>query len=214
MSDVDRSDEGKQGKPILPKDEARKLAERFYGKGDPFPCIKPALLSADNIIMYAKKTGMIYPLFEEGERMKKASYQGRIGEKAYEFNDSQELVIIPMNNNELVVKANSIVFVECDLDFRLPDFIAVRFNLHIRHVHRGLLLGTGPLVDPGYWGKLCIPLHNLTDRNYPIPRNKGLIWVEFTKMSSEPSKGRPPSTSKKEFWDIDRGIGRMGGKGK
>ena len=82
---------------------------------------------------------------------------------------------IPLGE-ELTVGANSIVFVECDLDFRLPDFIALRFNLQIRHVHRGLLLGTGPLVDPGYRGK--------TMHTSPQPHRRGLLhpterWLDL-----------------------------------
>ena len=65
----------------------------------------------------------------------------------------------------------------------LPEYIAVRFNLHIRYVHKGILLGTGPLVDPGFFGRLLIPLHNLTDNNYVLEGGKGIIWVEFTKVS-------------------------------
>ena len=194
---------GEKEQLILSTDIARERAENFDGK-DPFPWIRPALLSADDIKQYAKKTGMIAPLYD-GDRMKKASYQGKIGESAYEYNDSEELVRVTIDD-KLVVKANSIVFVECDIDFRLPNFIAVRFNLHIRHVHRGLLLGTGPLVDPGYCGKLCIPLHNLTNKDYPIPRNEGLIWMEFTKTSRTPDEGRDPSS--KEYWDICKFIER------
>ena len=69
------------------------------------------------------------------------AYEGRIGDIVYQFDENAALVKIP--TNPLIVKANSIVFVESDIDFRLPDFIALRFNLQIRHVHRGLLLGTG-----------------------------------------------------------------------
>jgi hypothetical protein len=57
------------------------------------------------------------------------------------------------------------------------------FNLRITHVHRGLLLGTGPLVDPGFHGKLLIPLHNLTAYEYHLDTKKALIWVEFTKTT-------------------------------
>ena len=114
--------------------------------------------------------------------------------------------------DELRVEANSIVFVECDLDFRLPDNIALRFNLQIRHVHRGLLLGTGPLVDPGYWGKLCIPLHNLTDEDYSISRDDGLIWVEFTKTTEahrgSGDLGRPPLDKREGYWEIWEFIDR------
>ena len=133
-----------------------------------------------------------------------ATYEGRIGECAYLYNKQDRLESLDFGE-ELTVKANSIVFVECDLDFRLPYYMALRFNLQIRHVHRGLLLGTGPLVDPGYWGKLCIPLHNLTDEDYPISRDDGLIWVEFTKTTAGHQSGRPPldlHEKKRGYWDI------------
>ncbi len=175
----------------LSRSQGKERAEEFQlkKKPDPFPRIPHALLSADDIKRYVLATGAVAPFDprEESGRLKKAAYEGRIGDLVYEFNEKAALVRI--SNNPLVVKANSIVFVESDIDFRLPDFIALRFNLQIRHVHRGLLLGTGPLVDPGYWGKLCIPLHNLTDENYLIPREEGLVWIEFTKTSLKKKKG-------------------------
>ena len=182
--------------------KALELATEFDGN-DPFPDIECALLSKDHIIKYANKTGMIAPLYFRGEnkrRMKKALYEGRIGgDYAYKYDDNDAPKEIPVKDG-LVVEANSIVFVECDIDFNLPNFIAVRFNLQIRHVHRGLLLGTGPLVDPGYKGRLCIPIHNLTDKDYLIPVDKGLIWMEFTKTSGKADEGMPPrGLSTREF---------------
>lgn len=146
------------------------------------------LLSSGDIIRVVAATGLVSPFFVEGgrkARLKKAAYEGRIGSCAYIFEDRNvpKRIFHSDSDTFLHVPKNSIVFVECDLDFRLPDFIASRFNLQIQHVHRGLLLGTGPLVDPGFWGKLCIPLHNLTDQDYDIPKSEGLIWVEFTKTT-------------------------------
>ena len=190
----------------LSRERARKLAEAHMGEPDPFPDIRPSLLSAEHIEYYVLRTGAISPFYGNGgrrSRLKKATYEGRIGERAYRYNKEGSLEGLDFGD-ELKIEANSIVFVECDLDFRLPPYLALRFNLQIRHVHRGLLLGTGPLVDPGYWGKLCIPLHNLTDRDYSIQKNDGLIWVEFTKTTGH-QKGRPPldpPESKGGYWDI------------
>jgi hypothetical protein len=39
------------------------------------------------------------------------------------------------------------------------------------------------LVDPGFVGRLLIPLHNLTSKDYCLVGGDGLIWVEFTKLS-------------------------------
>lgn len=212
---------------ILSREDARRLAEERRDSGQPDPCpeIPPSLLSAEHIKKYVTATGAIAPFYIEGgrnSRLKKASYEGRIGERAYMYNRKGMLEGLGLGD-ELRVEANSIVFVECDLDFRLPGYIALRFNLQIRHVHRGLLLGTGPLVDPGYWGKLCIPLHNLTDEDYSISRDDGLIWVEFTKTTADliggNGLGRPPLGKKDEYWNIrefieraarprkDRGVG-------
>ena len=187
--------------------EGKELAEKFRSNNqkDPFPDIPPALLSAVHIKQYVRETGAISP-FDPSERsrlLKKATYEGRMGDFAYEYNDREELVCLP-KKDDLLIRANSIVFVECDLDFRLPNFLALRFNLQIRHVHRGLLLGTGPIIDPGYWGKLCIPLHNLTNEDYLIPRSEGLIWIEFTKTSGgDTTVGRTPFGNRNEgYWCI------------
>ena len=61
--------------------------------------------------------------------------------------------------------------------------MAIRFNLRITNVHKGLLLGTGPLVDPGFKGKLLIPIHNLTQNTYSFYGDDKFIWIEFTKIS-------------------------------
>lgn len=184
---------------------ALKLAEPFKMSGqnpakDPFPKSPAALLSADDIIKYVEKTGMISPFDgRSGDKspLKAASYESKIGSEAfiYEKGVNYPQKIYDGSQDFLEIPANSIVFVESDIYFRLPPFMAVRFNLQINHVHRGLLLGTGPLVDPGFWGKLCIPLHNLTNEAYHIAKNDGLIWIEFTKTSSNPTYGRPPSNT-------------------
>ena len=211
---------------ILSRESAQEQAEKYRDSGqpDPFPEIPPSLLAAEHIKKYVMRTGAIAPFHTGGgrhSRLKKASYEGRIGKCAYLYNKQGRLESLDFGE-ELTVVANSIVFVECNLDFRLPDNIALRFNLQIRHVHRGLLLGTGPLVDPGYWGKLCIPLHNLTDENYSIQVDDGLIWVEFTKTTagqqSTSDGGRPPLDKRDGYWNIrefvERAARPMNGTGR
>lgn len=81
------------------------------------------------------------------------------------------------------MEPNSIAFVTLEPMFRIPDYLALRFNLKIVHVYKGLLLGTGPLVDPGFVGRLSIPLHNLTANTYTFHAGDGIIQMEFTKLS-------------------------------
>jgi len=170
-------------------DDAKRRFEAA-AKIDPLPRVAPALLNSADIEEYVKLTGMVFP-FEPRPEMKK------LKSASYEVDFLGDLHIVdPVNGyQKVVIRAdhdyrlpkNSISFLFTRATFRLPDYIAARFNLRITHVHAGLLLGTGPLIDPGFAGRLLIPLHNLTSEDYIIKGGHGVIWVEFTKLSDNVS---------------------------
>ncbi|MDA8259361.1 MAG: hypothetical protein M0Z99_27610 [Betaproteobacteria bacterium] len=159
---------------------------------DPLPEIPPALLNEMDIYDYCRITGMVLPFEQDQkilkEKLKFASYEiDFLGDVHYiDDVDGSHKVETIERSTPFVLRKNSIAFVYLKTEFRLPYYIAIRFNLKITHVHRGLLLGTGPLIDPGYKGRLLIPLHNLTSLNYTLIGGDGLIWVEFTKLSPHP----------------------------
>jgi len=135
----------------LDRDNAKLLAEPYKpgapSKNQPelIANIPYSLLSAEHISLVVKETGLISPFYSKGgrkSRLKKAAYEGRIGDKAYYYNKdgALELIFERGSHDCLTVPKNQIVFVECDLDFRLPEFIALRFNLQIQHVHRASCL--------------------------------------------------------------------------
>lgn len=151
---------------------------------DPFPQIQPSLLNAADIDDYMHATAMVFP-YREKER-KTASYPLRVGnEIAYWDPDAPgDLPIRTLADGAAIkIPSNSLVYVRTRELFQLPNYMAVRFNLHIDLVHKGLLLGTGPLVDPGFSGKLMVPLHNLTSNEYMLQVGDDFIWAEFTKTS-------------------------------
>ncbi|SDZ12483.1 hypothetical protein [Nitrosomonas sp. Nm33] len=159
--------------------------ERFveFSCKDPIPAVPPALLNSGDICDYARITSMVYPF--DVTKLKSASYEIEFLGDVYLVNEKTGEVEkeILQRDKPFILKKNSIVFVFIETKFFLPDYIAIRFNLKITLVHRGLLLGTGPLVDPGFVGRLLIPLHNLTSEDHEIYGGDGLIWVEFTKLS-------------------------------
>jgi deoxycytidine triphosphate deaminase len=153
---------------------------------DPFPQIPAALLSSEHIKAYAKQTSMIHPVHEQRDRLKSASYEINPGGLFIYWDETGKKITQKIEEGVIItLLENSIGFVQLESELRLPNYIAVRFNLRITHVHRGLLLGTGPLVDPGFHGKILIPLHNLTSEKYIIRADEGLIWMEFTKTSHQ-----------------------------
>ncbi len=166
-------------------DEAEERFGRSHRK-DPFPHILPALLNSADIARYVNATGMLDPFYPE--ELKPASYEIRMkGDWLYwdESGRPQEGTLRGPED-EFRLPRNAIAFVTLEPMLRIPDYIALRFNLKIRHVYKGLLLGTGPLVDPGFVGRLSLPLHNLTNNDYDFRGLDGLIWMEFTKVSPNP----------------------------
>lgn len=169
----------------------KEAQERYdnWKKTDPYPNIEPALLNSADIKAYIKQTGMIYP-FDENE-LQSASYKVKIAGKViyWEYDEGLKKKIKKVElslKNKLDgfdLAPNSIAFVELEPCFRIPEYMALRFNLKIKHIYKGLLLGTGPLVDPGFNGKLFIPLHNLTHNTYHFKYGDTLITMEFTKLS-------------------------------
>lgn len=163
------------------RDECDPRAD-WWEYDDPFPDLQPALLTAEQIKNYARVTGLLYPFDEK--LLKGATYEIGIANNAYFWDEKKNKKVVSVKSageNGIVLEANSITFVQTDVEFRLPQYIAIRFNLHIKLVHRGLLLGTGPIVDPGFRGRLLIPLHNLTSQPLTIAQGEKIVWIEFTK---------------------------------
>ena len=157
-----------------------------FAKVDPFPRINESLLNSADVVRYILTTGMVDPFLPEN--LTGATYTCDFS-GAYTYWDDEKIqkkgsLINP--DDELILPPNSITFLEIEPDFRIPEYMVLRFNLQVRNVYKGLLLGTGPIVDPGFVGKLFIPLHNLTSNEYVIKKNAHLISVEFTKLSSNP----------------------------
>lgn len=170
---------------------------------DPYPDIPPALLNSADIKDYVRVTGMIYPFHEED--IKGATYSVRLKGLCIHFVEDQkgnvepdtfrvgadELDLPHAEENEkryetyekLVLKPNSITYVTLEPVFQVPEYLVFRFNLKIPHVYKGLLLGTGPIIDPGFQGRLSLPLHNLTSNEYVLDLNDEVISLEVTKMS-------------------------------
>lgn len=159
-------------------------AEKFadFRMRDPFPDVPPALLNSADIADYVSTTGMIYPF--DPSKLKSASYEVSIlGDYVMHTPEGGVLHGSLTENKPFRLPRNSIAYLSVEPKFRLPDYIALRHNLKIKNIYRGLLVGTGPLIDPGFVGKISLPLHNLTDRDYVLEAGEGTIWVEFTKLS-------------------------------
>lgn len=185
---VDDVDALMKAKPFLQKTETEKYA--IYKSVDPFPWIGAALLNSADLLKYILTVGIIEPF--EVTNLKGVTYQCTFSGEAHRFDpEIGGMEEIRLNDNEeLVLEKNSITYLKIKEKIRVPEYMVLRFNLSVSNAYKGLLLGTGPIIDPGFDGNLFIPLHNLTGNEYIIKKGAPLIRVEFTKLSRHPVWGR------------------------
>ena len=118
--------------------------------------------------------------------VRSATYDMRLGDWAVRYVDGERKVFYleEKKSNTLPLPPNSLTFVTTFESFKLPRDVIARFNLKSSWVHKGLLLGTGPIIDPEFHGKITIPIHNFSNMEVSLYFKKPLIAVEFTKTLS------------------------------
>ncbi|MCI9518782.1 MAG: hypothetical protein HFK08_05930 [Clostridia bacterium] len=149
---------------------------------DPFPDIENALLNGNDVAKYVLATGLLDPF--KPDQLSGVTYTARFSGELYYWTSKGEPVHQTVEEGkEHRIPPNSITYLEIDTCFRVPNYMALRFNLRVKNVYKGLLLGTGPIIDSGFVGRIFIPLHNLTCNYYIIKKGAKLIEIEFTKLS-------------------------------
>ena len=146
---------------------------------DPYPDEHGILLS--NRIHEFCTEGLLISDWYKKENLRPASYTLRIGD---DYIDSKgDLRKFTDKEDSFVFEKNSIVFVSIKEEFNLPFYIIARFNLRVNWVYDGVLLGTGPQVDPGFSGYLSCPLYNLTNADITIKREQNFATIDFEKTT-------------------------------
>jgi deoxycytidine triphosphate deaminase len=177
--------------------EAAEKAAKFL-TADPFPSIPLALLSAAEIDDYARVTGFLYPF--DSRSLKSASYEIHAGGEFIRWDgEGRRISETLTRGSRCIIPAHSLCFVQLEPYFRLPYYIALHLSLRATHVHRGLLMGTGPMVDPGFSGRVLIPLHNPTAVDYDLDTTQALVWAEFTKTTFAFRPAEKEASAKRYF---------------
>jgi deoxycytidine triphosphate deaminase len=143
---------------------------------DPAPELQGVLLS-DQIHFYVERVGLIEGW--EPSSLKPASYGLRLGGRYYsngEFGDLRP-------GQKLTIPRNSIVYVSMLEVINMPMYMIGRFNLKIDLIYQGIILGTGPQVDPGFRGRLSCPLHNISNNDVELEYGQRFATIDFVKTT-------------------------------
>lgn len=156
------------------KPEVTGLTRSYWD--DPRPDLQ-GMLTAEAIAMYNDAIGgMIRPF--DHQLLKPASYELTLGPRCMVEGKEK---LLTARRSHLVIPKNSIVFVSMEQVLCLPHYIVGRFDLAIDFIYRGLLLGTGPQVDPGFQGGLGCPLHNISNEDIVMKVGDPFAKIDFVK---------------------------------
>jgi deoxycytidine triphosphate deaminase len=148
---------------------------------DPSPDDRGILLS-NQIHRLCSVAGLLICEGYDEKNLRPASYTLRIGD---DYVDSDgNLHRLTEEDDSFVFQKNSIIFVSTKEKLELPYYIIGRFNIRVNWVYDGVLLGTGPQVDPGFSGALSCPLYNLTNMDLTIKRGQDFATIDFEKTTT------------------------------
>lgn len=151
---------------------------------DPDTQVASGMLLSDRIKFYVEQVRLIDPF--DDERLGPASYALTIGPDYWYAEDGEdhESAKPPLKpGDKLRIPPNSIVFVSTAETLNVPFYLAARFNLKLKLIYEGLIVGAGPQVDPGFRGRLSCPLHNISDQAVFVNAGETFAIIDFQKTT-------------------------------
>jgi len=142
---------------------------------------RKGMLLSDQIDKFCKAKLLIAENYSAA-RLRPAAYTLTIGDDYVDSNGRKKKLTEDRATYEM--PPNSIIFVSIKEMLDLPYYIAARFNLRVDWVYKGILLGTGPQVEPGFRGFLSCPLYNLTNRSHTIGRGDEFATIDFERTTN------------------------------
>jgi deoxycytidine triphosphate deaminase len=171
--------------PSWEKPEGLEEIDRSYWL-DPLDGQPGAVLAADQIQFYCDLFGMIRPF--ESDRLRPASYCLTVGDLA-EVGGGRR-ILMAEDRDEVVVPAHGRVRIVPAEVLVMPHYLIGRLGPTVQQVHRGLLMGAGSQIDPGFQGALSCPVYNLTDSEVVLRRGRNFARVDFVRTTGLASENK------------------------
>jgi dCTP deaminase len=142
------------------------------------------MLSDSEILQAIQSGEMELEPFEETS-LQPASYDLRVGDFAFASTGKERVDL--SQRGVLVIEPGEFVVVQTLERVKFGLRIAAQLGLRSEYARRGLLMLSGPQVDPGFEGLLVIRLINLAPMSVALPYKAPFLTAQFFKLS-EPVK--------------------------
>lgn len=165
---------------------------------DPFKEDVAGVLLSDKIASYADKCCLVVPF--ESKLLRPAEYTLRVGQKCYYDGTPSKVE----EDKPVVIPPNGLVYIQIYEYFNMPYYLVARYSLRVHQVYRGLILDNGLQVDPGFHGRINVPVYNFTNEEKTLEFKESLLSVEFVKTT--PFAPNPPIDSDEEREWVSRDL--------
>ncbi len=135
------------------------------------------MLMTDGAIRRALETGELVIENLDEHVLQPASYDMRLGEQA--ITSSKREKFNPADKGLLIIAAGDFALVTTHEKVSLSPRIAGHIGLRSHYAKKGVVILSGPQIDPGFKGVLVVGLSNLSPRDVVIPYKTPFCTVEF-----------------------------------
>jgi deoxycytidine triphosphate deaminase len=132
------------------------------------------VLLSDRIKYYCLNYELIHP-FDEQKLLKPAGYDLTVGHN-YSIRDKRAAL---SEGRSFDIGPYQVAIVETRETLNMPPFLIGRWNIRVKRAYQGLLWVGGAQVDPGFRGRLCCPIYNLSNKPVSLKFGDELATIDF-----------------------------------
>lgn len=144
------------------------------------------MLMTDGAIRKAVENGELAIKNFEERSLQPASYDMRLGEET--ITSSRREKYNPAEKGLLTIAPGDFALVTTHERVSLSTKIAGHIGLRSLYAKKGIVMLSGPQIDPGFKGVLVVGLSNLSPRDVVIPYKAPFCTVEFFELEEPATK--------------------------
>lgn len=144
------------------------------------------LLSGDQIRDAVKAGEIVLEPFDP-TNLQPASYDIRVGPWAFVSSLKEKLNL--SQKGVLVIEPGEFAVLESRERVELDKQTAAQLGLRSEYAQRGLLMLSGPQIDPGFRGVLVVRLVNLAPKPIALPYESPFLTTQFFRLSNPVTEG-------------------------
>jgi dCTP deaminase len=118
----------------------------------------------------------------DGKQLQGASYDARLGDQVFKTRPERG-IIKPSEKGVIIIEPGEFVILTTHEGFELPNNIACKIGLRSHYARKGLILLSGPQIDPGFKGILTVGIYNVGPMDVAVPYLEPICTIEFYKLS-------------------------------